>query len=119
MNNVENLLVHSPSLYGNEKGEGDSVSSDRAASQEPEAAVEGPARYFLTSVLEYPDRYEGQVFAVGSEDECIRTRDMLSAISISGNEAPLKAWTSVAPIGPKAEALSAGDLWREMKKESA
>lgn len=73
--------------------------------------------YMLTSVLEFADRLEGQVYHVGTKEDCERVQSLIPAISYNGDDVVLAAWTTVDQIKPeRTDDVHAGTLWRVPKE---
>ena len=66
--------------------------------------------YYCTTILEYEDRYEGQILHVGTRDDCETVRDTIPAVAVNGDEPAIRAYTVVAETGGD-ESLTAGALW--------
>lgn len=69
--------------------------------------------YVVTSVLEFGDRFEGQVFHRGDLESCGEMSRMLGAISVTGGEMPVSARLITVPVGEFDH--PAGYRWRMMK----
>lgn len=54
--------------------------------------------FVLTTCLEFADRYEGQIFHVGSVDECRSLADAIPAICYSGGETILNSGFKLIPL---------------------
>ena len=65
--------------------------------------------WYCTTVLEYEDRFEGQILHVGDKESCEQVRDMLPAIAING-EMPIRAHLVVAETNGDPE-LTNGRPW--------
>jgi hypothetical protein len=66
--------------------------------------------FILTSVLEFPDRYEGQVFHRGTQEDCIKTANIITALSYSGSERILSSRLQQIPASQFD--LKNGECWR-------
>ena len=70
--------------------------------------------FICTTILEYPDRYEGQVMHYGDEESCQEVADMIPAVAINGDETPVAARIAVAPAEDFGYPPN-GQLWRQFK----
>lgn len=55
--------------------------------------------YVVTSILEFTDRFEGQVFHRGTLDTCEKVYAGLGAIAVSGLEMPIATKLAIVSVG--------------------
>ena len=71
--------------------------------------------HLCTTILEFSDRLEGQILAVGTEEECEHLRDMVPAIIVKGeDETPENAHVAIMPQGdlfPGGVGVEVGRCW--------
>lgn len=75
--------------------------------------VNADDEYVVTSVLEFGDRFEGQIFHRGDLESCEKVSRMLGAVSVTGSEAPMSARLIIVPVGEFDH--PAGYRWRMVK----
>jgi hypothetical protein len=66
-------------------------------------------QFILTSVLEFADRLEGQVFHIGTIEECEKMADSVDALFYSGGDEVLSSGFKWFP--KSAYELSLGECW--------
>lgn len=66
--------------------------------------------YLLTTVLDFPDRTEGQVLCRGTREECEKLSDLMPAMMVSG-ETPLRARHLIVRVADFVD-LPVGRAWR-------
>ena len=76
------------------------------------------ADFICTTILEFPDRYEGQIMHRGDEEACQKVADMIPAVAVNGEETPIGARMVVAPAEDFGDP-PAGQLWRNFKEVDA
>jgi hypothetical protein len=69
--------------------------------------------YLLTTVLDFPDRTEGQVLHRGTREECEKLSALMPAIMVSG-EAPSRAWHLIVLASNFAD-IPVGTPWKARK----
>ena len=70
--------------------------------------------YYCTTIIEFEDRFEGQILHVGTRDDCETVRDAIPAVAVKGDDQALRADAVVAETKGD-EALTAGTLWIHRK----
>lgn len=70
-------------------------------------------KWVATSVLEFGDRYVGQVLHVGTREECDKTVRLIDAITYSGDETVLSSKVLTVPQAQLG--LDVGAFWRCQK----
>ena len=71
--------------------------------------------YLCTTILEYEDRFEGQILHVGDKETCESVQKMLPAVAVQ--DSPIRADMVVAPH-KDFDNLECGSFWQYLKKAS-
>lgn len=72
--------------------------------------------FLCTTVLEFADRYEGQVMHRGDREACDKVAKAIPAVAISGDETPISAAVLVVSADEFGD-FANGQLWRQKPKE--
>ena len=75
------------------------------------------ADHYCTTVLEFEDRFEGQILHVGTKEACEKVRDAIPGVAIKSGESPLRADLVVGPTNGDAD-LTAGRPWFHTKDKT-
>lgn len=73
--------------------------------------------FIVTSILEFTDRYEGQVFGSGTYDECLQLQKLPGALIYNGSEKIVSSQISVFPVSSLN--LADGERFKLLKAPAA